>query len=244
MCKNAVLLRDIIFKYDPLFAAPTAACEAARKIFLRDPADINIERMVEKIMAYIGGYARVGDCSSEGAHKDFSDGSECKTASIASKNYGTARNTYGFNISCVMSAAGNIKTGDLRVVLYNPHLDKCHYMYIPNSDIGTVLNISKTSRKMGDLRGSWNAKKNSFGKFDKYIVDSFATLATMSSILFEYHLKIREAIELGAIAGYAMVNNFEVRVNPYDPHKTGTSGLHRAWCKAYILAIRDTSKNR
>ena len=75
MCKNGVLLRDIIFKYDPFFASAEA-----QKIFLRDPANIRVERMIEQTMALVGGYKSVGDCPIEGAHKDFSDGSECKTA--------------------------------------------------------------------------------------------------------------------------------------------------------------------
>ena len=47
MCKNAVLLRDIIFKYDLLLKIDVRA----QQLFFRDPADINVERMVEKTMA-------------------------------------------------------------------------------------------------------------------------------------------------------------------------------------------------
>ena len=84
MCKNAVLLRDIIFKYDPFFASAET-----QKIFLRDPDNIRVERMIEQTMALVGGYKSVGDCPIEGVHKDFNDGSECKTASITSNAYGT-----------------------------------------------------------------------------------------------------------------------------------------------------------
>jgi hypothetical protein len=232
MCKNDVLLRDIIFKYDLLLKIDVRA----QQLFLRDPADINVERMVEKTMARVGGYNSVGDCPIEGAHKDFSDGSECKTASIASKHYGTSRNSFTFTITGVMSSGGNMKTGDLRVVLYNPHLNKCHFMYIPNSHLKNKLNVVKTTRNIGNIGGSWNSKKNSFGKFDEYLVDSFIELAEMTSEKFENKINEKKASQQGINAAWHQKTQWKQVINPYD-YETQKQ-LHMIWTRAYLLTLQ------
>ena len=217
MCKNAVLLRDIIFKYDPFFASAET-----QKIFLRDPDNIRVERMIEQTMALVGGYKSVGDCPIEGVHKYFSDGSECKTASITSNASGTSKNSFRFAITSVRSSSGIKKTGDLRVVIYNPHLDKCHFMFIPNSLLQNGLTIRKTTNNHGELVGRWNCKKNSFSKYDYFIVDSFEELATMTT----EKLRMKRNLEIAYYTGaYGAIDQFKrdaaglyaiLDENPYD----------------------------
>tara|TARA_B100000900_G_C20245868_1_gene579858 strand:- start:69 stop:599 length:531 start_codon:yes stop_codon:yes gene_type:complete len=167
MCKNKTLFRNIVNKYHPDFKS-----KSILKQVEKHPLIFNIEHLIELTMAEVGGYEFV-----DADHCDFSDGTECKTGSIRQSLYGQRKNTYSLEISNIVSPGGNIKEGDVRVVIYNPHTDSQTYYYIPQEDLTKIgINYHPTTG-VGRIFASWNSKKNTIRKLDKYEVESFEDLA-------------------------------------------------------------------
>lgn len=170
MCKTKAIAEEILTKYDPTFQNPVML-----KQLKNDPKYFNVEYLVEKTMALVGGYNFVN-----GHHHDFSDGTECKTASVQANPRENCPNSYPLEISNIVSPGGTMKTGDIRLVLYNPHIKegpKCTFYYIPNEDlVGLGIDYHPKS-KMGRIRASWNIRFNRIVKLDSYKVDSFLELA-------------------------------------------------------------------
>lgn len=165
--KEKLIIKEIINKFHPKFVSNPDLCEFA----LESPEVFNVERLVEITMAHVGGYDYV-----DGAHYDFSDGSECKTASVrpSAKSGGAC---YSLEISNLVSGAGTTKSGPIRVVLYNPHIQKLKYYFFPSGEVEQIgINIHPTSKK-GRLFASWNCVTDTCNKLDKYEVESFDTLA-------------------------------------------------------------------
>lgn len=165
--KEKLLIQEIINKLHPKFVINPGLCEFA----LESPETFNVERLIEITMAHVGGYDYV-----DGDHYDFSDGSECKTASVRpSANRGGT--SYSLEISNLVSGAGTIKSGPIRVVLYNPHIQSLKYYFFPSGEVEKIgINIHPTSKK-GRLFATWNSVTNTCNKLDIYEVDSFDTLA-------------------------------------------------------------------
>ena len=73
-CKTITLFRDIVHRYHPEFKS-----KSMLKLVEKHPKIFNIGHLIELTMAEVGGYDVVD------AHGyDFSDGTECKTASVTS----------------------------------------------------------------------------------------------------------------------------------------------------------------
>jgi len=182
--KSDCIYREIILKYNSDFRSDPVLAEK----FLKDSRMLNIEYLVEMTMAEVGGYDFV-----DGAGYDFSDGTECKTAKIGETLKHKCTNVYPGQISNVRSKrSGLLKTGDLRVVLYNPFLDRCEYFYIPQSDLDVEL-VVKTD---GALEFTYNRKKGLIDKLEPYRVADFVTLATMTAcdeLDYEYEIVYAEA---------------------------------------------------
>jgi hypothetical protein len=167
--KEHLILTEIIFKYHPLFVN-----NIELQTFALENQDVfRIERLVEHTMAYVGGYNFIN-----GAHCDFDDGSECKTASVRPSPNKPSTTSYTLEISNVVSSGGCAKTGPIRVVLYNPHTYNLKYYYLPAAAIYDIgVNIHPTTN-MGRLFATWNSLTGICNKLDYYEVDNFTTLAT------------------------------------------------------------------
>lgn len=167
--KDHLVLTEIIFKYHPLFVNNLQLQKAA----LENPDIFRIERLVEHTMAFVGGYNFI-----DGAHCDFDDGSECKTASVRPSPNKPSATSYALEISNVISSGGYAKTGPIRVVLYNPHIYELKYYYLPAQSIHNIgVNIHPTT-KTGRIFATWNSSTNTCKKLDYYEVDTFIALAT------------------------------------------------------------------
>ena len=167
--KSNLIFTDVIFKYNTVFKNNADLQQLA----ITYPEIFNIERLVEITMADVGGYNYI-----DGDHCDFDDGSECKTASVRpSPRGGSSINSYQLEISNVVSTGGNAKSGAIRVVLYNPHIYKLKYYFLPENAIHKIgINIHPTT-KSGRLFATWNRLTDKCNKLDKFEVDSFETLA-------------------------------------------------------------------
>lgn len=167
MCKTITLFKEIVNKYHPNFLGKEKLKEI--KLF---PKIYNIEHLIELTMAHVGGYE-----FTDSSHFDFSDGSECKTASIRLNPTAPGRNTYKVEISNIVSPGGTQKSGNVRVVVYNPHDSSVKYYFIPNNMIESLgINYHPTTN-VGRVFATWNSIKNSIPKLDAYEVKTFKELA-------------------------------------------------------------------
>jgi hypothetical protein len=171
LSKAELILRDVICEYHPDVAGNKTVIA-----FLRKHVDwVNIERMVEETMAYVGGYDFVDE-----AHYDFSDGSDSKTASVQPNprtRYGQATTGYYCEITGIGNTGENskVKSGDLRVVVYNPHKQRLEYYFIPHSDMLKMMRYQNSGYR---ITTTWNGKWDRNMKLDQFKVDSFEELAT------------------------------------------------------------------
>lgn len=181
--KEKLILKDVINRYNPQFVGNPGLQSFA----LQYPEVFNVERLVEITMAHISGAYDYVDAE----HYDFSDGSECKTASVC-PNPSSSENSYRLEISNVISQSGVAKTGAIRVVLYNPHTQRLHYYFIPPGFMHNIgVNIHPTTKK-GRIFATWNSVKNSCNKLDRYEVDSFETLAKIKERVGLFEFKMYE----------------------------------------------------
>ena len=176
-CKTRTLFNEIVHRYHPEFKS-----KSMLKLVEKHPGIFNIGHLIELTMAEIGGYDVV-----DGHGYDFSDGTECKTASVmptASIFKGTLRQSYPVYISGVVQPiTGAMKTGDIRAVVYNPHIMSIMFYYIPHK----VYKDWYVNKK-GSLMATYNSKKNVIPKWEPYRVDTFKQLATIKpKVLQKYN---------------------------------------------------------
>ena len=103
---------------------------------------------------------------------DMSDGTEAKTASVfpnPRKYKGKPGHHYTGSITNVADYKGKFKTGDLRVAVYNPHVGRVDYFYIPAEDIPS-LSPKKCEGINQYINFGWNKLDDSYTKIDKYQV--------------------------------------------------------------------------
>ncbi len=141
-----------------------------------DPLDLNVERIIEKLIAQEGNLTWVGD---ENLPYDYScDLSDAKTCTI-SKN----RNQYNGVITSTET-----KLGALRVVVANTILERVDYFFIPPSAI-RELEKRPGGKKMAMkrcIRFYWSKNKGTYGIIDQYRCSSFEDMCHKS--LQPYHL--------------------------------------------------------
>jgi len=171
MSKSDTIFREVIVKYNSVFASDPIKAEA----FLADTRMLNIEYLVELTMAEVGGYEFV-----DADGYDFSDGSECKTASVSKclSNKNSVNSFQGSITNLKSKNTGKLKSGDIRIVMYNPFLERCDYFFIPQCDLDVESGV--TVSKTGKITVTYNRKKASYGALDNYRVADFVTLATMT----------------------------------------------------------------
>lgn len=170
MCKRTLLFKEIIFKHHPEFRKS----RTLKRLALSDPKMFNVEHLIEECFAIVGPYVFI-----DGDHADFSDGSDSKTASIREapdRKTGYCA-THRGEIGGVETAGGGQKTGALRCIIYNPHLEKLMYYYLPKSMWENSITIHPSS-KIGKIMFSYNRVKNYIPKFSGYECSDFIALAT------------------------------------------------------------------
>jgi hypothetical protein len=167
MSKVKVLMREVVVPYHPVFKKTPELCD----IGLEFPHYFNIEALVEECLAEEGHYTLV-----RGDHHDFSDGSDCKTASIRPTPQRPGSASYKGEISGVQTASGSTKMGALRCIIYNPHTFDLMYYYLPNSFWMHNIQLHPTSG-IGKVVFSWNDASNHIPKFKDFQCGSFKELA-------------------------------------------------------------------
>jgi hypothetical protein len=166
MCKELVLLRDVITVYHPFYKKPYD-----KKKALARPRDYNIEHLIEQTMAYVGGYKFV-----DGSLFDFSDKSEGKTASIAPSPKNTSSAIFGGRISGIMTSGGNVKIGSIRTIIYNPHMDNLRYVFLPKDAWDPHMREFGDAHKKS-IRFNWNKNTDLIPKFSGFECCNFEELA-------------------------------------------------------------------
>lgn len=194
--KAEMLLDEVIFKYHP----DVKDNDPVQQVLRKHIEWINIERMVEETMAAVGGYEFV-----DAAHYDFSDGTDSKTASVqpsARKRYGVETNSYLCEITGIGNVGDNsqVKSGALRVIVYNPHTQRLEYYFIPNKDMLKEMRYHSGGYR---ITTTWNINKEHNNKLAKYEVDSFLTLATLPAS-FDWNIW-RETKCLTTACGHSIV---------------------------------------
>ena len=163
------ILTEIIAPHNKRFRKNPTMTEA----FIGNAIDLNVTRLVEVTMAEVGKFKFV-----DGSHKDFDDGTECKTAVIRETTPKKSPGTHVVQITNVCSRqSGELKSGDIRVVIYNPFLDRCEYFYIPNEALDDDIKVSKSN---GHVSVSYNRSTGIIAKLEKYRVCDFKTLCKMT----------------------------------------------------------------
>ena len=167
-CKIKTLFSEIVHQHHPEFKS-----KSMLKLVEKHPDIFNIGHLIELTMAEVGGYDVV-----DGHGYDFSDGTECKTASVAPTSINhkmrLVSQSYRVRITNVVCSNGTMKTGDIRAVIYNPHTTSIMFYYFPHKFYKDWY-----IGKYGALEAGWNRKYNHIKKWEPYRVDTFKQLATI-----------------------------------------------------------------
>lgn len=167
MSKNLLLMKDVITKYHPSFVDSKDLTITA----LTQPHIFDVPRLVEETFAAVGGYNFV-----DAFGHDFDDPvfSDSKTTTVCA-NSATRR---VFTIGSVEK-----KIGSLRVVIYNPYVNRLDFMYLPKEDVallkekdGTRGSATYSKQK---IRGTWSPKHDHYNRMEPYRVKDFVELATI-----------------------------------------------------------------
>lgn len=167
MSKNVVLFREVIFKYHPAFKSSLELQAYAKK----NPDMFNVPRLIEESFAAVGPYKFI-----DGSHADFSDGTDSKTASIGVNSTTVNGNSFSGAVHSVVTSAGSLKQGGLRVVIYNPHEDNLMYYYLPKNFWSNHITMHN-KKNAGMISYTYNKTTCSIKKFENYRVGSFRQLA-------------------------------------------------------------------
>lgn len=174
MSKEYVLLEQVIIPFHPIFS--DKRYEALAEYALEHPQIFKVTRLVEETLAHVGGYDFV-----DGSHYDFSDGTECKTASVSStvkRKTASVCNSFSAEISGVMTASGNFKSGAIRAVVYVPQKQGLRYYFFPPSTWEDMVNVHPTTG-MGRLKATYNLQHDTINLWDPFRVSSFEELAKL-----------------------------------------------------------------
>jgi len=175
-CKTKILFSEIVHQYHPEFKS-----KSMLKLVEKHPKIFDIAHLIELTMAEVGGYDVV-----DGYGYDFSDGTECKTASVGpglDQPSQIVCQTHAVVISGVVSNNGTMKTGDIRAVIYNPHTTSIMFYYFPHK-----VYKDWCINKNGALRATWHRVKNTITKWEPYRVNTFKQLAKIKpKVLQKYN---------------------------------------------------------
>ena len=164
MTKDQLIMRDIVLPSGIL--RPLVRGKRTSNAAMDMAGLFKIEHLVELAMAEIGDYTFLDESG-----YDFSDFSDCKTASIGVPE-GKASG------AMAISALGT-KIGAIRAVIYNPFYNRLDYMFFPYEEWKKYSEPKYKSGHIVDsrIRSTFNKKKNSYSKgFDQYLMNSFEAL--------------------------------------------------------------------
>ena len=167
MNKETVLMQEVIVNYHPQFSDNIQL----REIGMLRPEIFKVEMLIEECLAAWGPYDLV-----RGDHQDFSDGSDCKTASIRSEPVKSGRASHRGEISGVQTSAGVVKQGALRCVVYNPCENNILYFYLPKEFWTQNIDRHPTTG-MGRIFFTYNRNTMVIPKLIQYQVNNFEELA-------------------------------------------------------------------
>jgi hypothetical protein len=172
MSKKLLLMRDIVCIYHPWFRKSASR----RADGLKCPDRFNVEFLVEESLAAVGPYTFV-----DGEHYDYSDFSDCKTASIRVNPATPGRNTHSGEISGVKTAGGGQKAGPLRCTIYNPHKPggELKFYFLPLHFWSNYI-VTHPSSGIGKIVYSYNRIRDDIIKFQGYECANFEELAKAS----------------------------------------------------------------
>lgn len=159
--KQQLILEEIVLPYHPVFQRDPELRQKA----LDYPEYFNAEHLTEITMAHVGGYQFVDE-----NRYDFSDYSECKTATINRHD----RRAVITNVVRKLP-----KIGDLRVVLYNPCRERLDYYFMPRAEWEIIREHNKDNRSK--LRATYVDEHDYIIKWHQWRVPDFETLATRAS---------------------------------------------------------------
>lgn len=165
MTKSQLIFRDIVFLHHPEFVRSPRL----RKLAQTQPEIFNVERLVELCMSSVGGYDFL-----DADGYDFSDWSDSKTATIGlNDSVAVVGNILG------RGKQGELKVGDLRVVLYNPFKQRLDYYFMPKAEWDQIRESGEANK--GKLRATYNPQQDTIYKWKQWQCDSFEQLALKPS---------------------------------------------------------------
>jgi hypothetical protein len=167
MSKHQTIMQTLVAEYHPKFTASAKI----RQLAVNNPKYFNIEFLVEECMAHVGGYSFV-----DAAHYDFSDFSDCKTASIREAPKKPGAGSHRGVIEGISSPGGGFKYGALRCVIYNPHKKNLKYYFLPRSAWTNMLTFHPTTN-IAKICFSYHLPKDHIRKLAGYECSSFEELA-------------------------------------------------------------------
>lgn len=171
MNKITTLFEQIVHKYHPDFKSPALLHQVRQH-----PRIFNIEHLIELTMAEVGGYKFI-----DAEHCDFDDGTECKTGSVSPNPVKFGYSSHRLEISNVISSGGKIKSGDIRIVLYNPVKGGVDYFYIPQYRLASIGINRHPTTKMGRIFASYNREKDYIPKLEPFRCKTFLEVATTTA---------------------------------------------------------------
>lgn len=173
MSKHFLILRDFVIPNLSMFKDYTAA--QIQRV-LDDPRAYNVEYLVEKTVAEMGGLVYT-----DSDHSDYSDGSDCKTGSIKPPFRGG--NSCNVEISAVARKGQQsiaYKAGDLRVLIYNPHKNECRFYFVPKWWWMNNINFH-SSTGVGRIKATYNKKTDRIEKWEQFRCATAQEWALMKS---------------------------------------------------------------
>ena len=168
MNKTEKLFEDVIFPHHPEFRRSLSM----RRFAIRSPGMFKIEHLVEQTMAIVGGYEFI-----DGDHCDFTDGTDCKTASIWPRARYENSQSHPGEISGLVTAGGGEKLSALRCVVYCAPQNRLDYYFIPKSYWEDRVTIHPSSG-VGKLKFSYHRGDDCVHSLEPFRVSSFQELAT------------------------------------------------------------------
>lgn len=183
MCKDVLMMTE--------FANHHPDLKEQLSLLTNHPQGLATTYWAEQTIAYLGNHTREDAEGYDLIHNETGSLSEVKTTSISEtpnkKKDGTAGNSAAGSITGVQTAAGNLKKGSLRVVLFNPYKDKLQYFYIPVRDLPKLVTKTPPGTP-SPISYSYNIKADIIPKLAAYEFPSLEIISAMTDEKYEEYL--------------------------------------------------------
>lgn len=166
MCKHNEILEQLVFKHHPAYKS-----KAIQKHALDNPKHYDVTHLTEEVIAIASGLTH-----SPGRGRDFSDGTDSKTASVCFKK---SINAYKGVISGV-----EVKESGLRVVVYNRFSsNRLAYFYIPKAAVQIFKNTNG-QKGSEEICFSWSPSRG-YSRLEGYRYETFEEMCKATEDDFE-----------------------------------------------------------